>query len=144
METFMETAVENGAPIPTRRGKSEGSRKTQFRPGHPGRKGGGRVKEEGPSRLLRDYRRVYEQDESKDRTPGQKALRQLLKESPRDFLSQLSSLEKAHRSSPARSRFVELAEPEDPHEDVAECIALVEQLIQGHLARQEAGRKSGA
>src|SRR5262245_54202334 len=93
METHMETSVEQGH---VGRGQAEGSKATQFRQGHPGRKKGSGRKGHKPSRLLRDMRLVYERDESQDRTPGQKALRMLLKDSPKEFISQLGQLERAY------------------------------------------------
>jgi hypothetical protein len=49
-----------------------------------------------PSRLLHDMRLVYAQPERKDRTEGQKTLRKLFQESPKDFIAQLARLEEAH------------------------------------------------
>jgi hypothetical protein len=46
-------------------------------------------------------RRVYEQVEAEDRTPGQKLCRQLLRENPKGFLAQLAGLEKAPGSKDA-------------------------------------------
>src|SRR4051794_3980226 len=58
MERLMETTK-------SARGRSAGSRATQFKPGHPGRKK--RVAPQGPQppTLLLDLRRLYRQDESK-------------------------------------------------------------------------------
>ena len=52
METIMETPAQT--PMgPPGRGQAEGSKTTQFRPGHPGRQRGGR-RHRLPSQLLRD------------------------------------------------------------------------------------------
>lgn len=104
----METSENPG------RGKTEGSKTTQFKPGHPGRKHGGR-KPRPPSQLLRDMRFVYGQDESKDRTPGQKHCRQILKEDANRFFAQLAKLESSHEAGAAKvkpTRSV-VAEPEE-------------------------------
>src|SRR5208337_2333241 len=93
METIMETPTQTpmGSESPGR-GQAEGSKSTRFQPGHPGRQRGGR-RHRLPSQLLRDMRFVYAQDESKDRTPGQKLCRQMLKDDPKGFFSQLAKLE---------------------------------------------------
>jgi hypothetical protein len=48
-----------------------------------------------PPRVLKDMRQVYSKDESLDRTGGQKALRRMLNENPKEFLQQLARLEAA-------------------------------------------------
>jgi hypothetical protein len=66
-------------------------------------------------RLLRDMRRVYEQDESKDRGP-QKALRKLLNDKPNSFLVQMAGLEKAHLAAQTKEP-THLPEPEPEQRD---------------------------
>jgi len=91
LETNMETPLGSNGPA---RGHAEGSKQTQFQPGHPGsKKGGGRKPRQ--SVLLRDMLKVYRQDEALDRTDGQRALRQMLKKSPTAFIRELADLEKA-------------------------------------------------
>src|SRR5262245_58577838 len=101
METIMGTPLETAG---SGRGQAEGSKATQFQPGHPGRKRGAGLRPRQPLRLLRDMRRVYEQDESKDCTPGQKALRKLFQDNPKEFIGQLAGLEKAHRAGATKQR----------------------------------------
>jgi hypothetical protein len=48
-------------------------------------------------------RLVYAQEECKDRTEGQRTLRKLLKESPKEFIQQLAKLEEAHARRGAKA-----------------------------------------
>jgi len=113
-----ETRMENtNGSMETGRGKAAGSRVTQFQPGHAGKKNGVKRKGYQLSRLLRDMRAVYEQDESKDRTPGQVLCRKVLKEQPAEFIRQLSGLEKAHITRVEKERkAAAVEEEEDPDE----------------------------
>jgi hypothetical protein len=80
-------------------GNAPGSVATRFQPGHSGRKNSGTNKDavQKPSSrkpsLLHVMRLVFERNETKDRTPGQKALRRVLNENPKYFLGQLVKLE---------------------------------------------------
>src|SRR5262245_19157353 len=48
-------------------------------------------------------RLVYSQEERKDRTQGQRTLRKLLEESPKEFIAQLARLEEAHARRGAKA-----------------------------------------
>jgi hypothetical protein len=128
----METPVGSVRPG---RGQAEGSKATQFAPGHAGRKRGAGRKRRQPSRLLCDMRKIYEQDESKDRTPGLKALRKLLQENPREFIAQLGTLEKAHRAATSKrveSRQSEALKPTAEavvDEGTERCLAIATKLL---------------
>src|SRR5262249_54665094 len=75
------------------------SRSTPITRTHNPRPGGMKGRKT-PPRLLTDMRAVYDQDESRDRTPGQRNCRQLLKADPQRFLAQLARLESAHKAVP--------------------------------------------
>src|SRR5437773_6055178 len=60
-------------------------------------------------RVLRDMRAVYEQDESKDRGPAQKALRKMFNENFDGFLARLGRLEQAHEKAEYRAEVEERA-----------------------------------
>src|SRR5437868_6976235 len=102
----VETTAAVAAQRPPETVRVDGRAATQFKPGNPGprrnRKGEGRGRRK-PPRLLADMRRVYEQDESKDRTPGQRTLRKLFKDSPKEFIAQLAGLEKAYLARAAKA-----------------------------------------
>ena len=53
-----------------------------------------RAKTRSAPDLLRDYRHVWNTKPSPDDTIGQQALRKLLTDNPKDFLTQMSSMEK--------------------------------------------------
>jgi hypothetical protein len=82
-------------PARTGRGRSAGSRATQFQPGHKGFKRRERRGPAGTPQLLLDMRAVYEQEADKDKSPGQRAIRALLEKSPVQFVTQLARLEEA-------------------------------------------------
>src|SRR5262245_60566604 len=73
-----------------------------FKKGHSGNPGGKPKDPDAaggkPAEILRDMRAVYRQDESKDRTPGQRSCREFFKKDSAAFLKELSRLEAAHRS----------------------------------------------
>lgn len=123
----------------SRRGRAAGSRATQFKPGHPGRKKGTGHRSNKAPLLLRDMRAVYRQDEVKD-LPRQKPLRQMLKDDPKGYLSQLAQLEKMQAQgtvkgakSPKSSEKTKEAEPDEGTE---RAIGLVERLLDGFHAEQ--------
>ncbi len=128
----METSENSG------RGQSEGSKSTQFRPGHPGRKRGGK-KSRPPSQLLRDMRAVYSQDESKDRTPGQKLCRNILKDDPNRFFAQLAKLESSHEAGAAKAKVAKGPVPVTEQEvgpGTERCLRLAKNLLGEILADQ--------
>ena len=89
-------------------GKETGEKPWQFNKGaivEPRRqaKNGSERVTPAPPRLLPDMRKVYGQDKSKDRTPGQRGLRKRLNESPIAFVEQLAGLEKAHLAMAGKS-----------------------------------------
>ena len=47
-------------------------------------------------------RRVYDQDALHDRTQGQRALRKLFEENPKEFIAQLARLERSHQAGIAK------------------------------------------
>jgi hypothetical protein len=65
---------------------------------------GGKKDRRIPSRLLRDLRAVYSQDESQDSTSGQKLLRELRKSDPERFVARLERAEQNHRSGASREK----------------------------------------
>ena len=112
-----EAEAEPETPSGSSSGGVEARNRGQFQPGVSGNPGGkpkaGGEASPKPSRLLLDMRLVYEQDESKDKTPGQKALRELFKKNPQGFITQLGRLEQAHSAGAGKARSVEqAAEPE--------------------------------
>jgi hypothetical protein len=92
--------AEQVVEISKRTGKPKLKRKPK---GYP--KTGGRVAGVPPSsRVLLDMNHVYREPEEKDKTPGQKMFRQMLKDSPKDFLIQLTRLEAAERLVKAKAK----------------------------------------
>jgi hypothetical protein len=76
-------------------------------------------------------RLVYAQDESRDKTPGQKALRKLFSKSPKQFISQLAGLEKAHRAGASKERGATSEQPDKKRDLGSErCKALIEELLE--------------
>ena len=60
---------------------------------------GGKKGARKPSQLLKDMRKVYRSpDDDPKQTPGQAALRKMLKESPEQFMTQLGRLETSMRA----------------------------------------------
>jgi hypothetical protein len=128
-----------------------GSASTRFKPGHPGRRGAARG-ETGPAkgskqppRLLRDFRRVYEQAEELDRTEGHKTLRKLMTESPKEFLSQMTALERAHLARETKAmKVLSVAavptEPEEQDEGAVRMGELTERLLADFKREEEAKR----
>jgi hypothetical protein len=122
----METLI--GSENPSR-GQAEGSKTTQFKPGHPGRQPGGR-KRRPPSQLLRDMRFVCAQDELKDRTPGQKLCRQILKDDPSWFFTQFAKLESSHEAAKVKvPRGLGAEADEKVDLGTERCVALAQNLI---------------
>jgi hypothetical protein len=79
-------------------------------------------------------RAVYTQDEAKDRTPGLRAVRALLKRSPERFITLLARLEEADLTGPGKARPVEAPardeEPELRDEGLERSLAMCEQVLQ--------------
>ncbi len=83
------------------RGKSPGSRTTQFGAGNDGNVATRRAKAEAEAakpvpRLLRDMRHVYDRPKEKDKTPGHTLCRKWLNDDPKGFLTHLNRLERAY------------------------------------------------
>ncbi len=132
-------------------GNGAGSASTQFKPGHLGRKGAKRGEtgpakgSKHPSRLLKDFRRVYEQGEEQDKTQGQKTLRKLLTESPKEFLSQMTALERANLARETKAmKVLSVAavptEPEEQDEGAVRMGELTERLLAEFKREEEAKR----
>jgi hypothetical protein len=141
-ETVEETAAE-AAQRPPETARVDGRAATQFKPGNPGpshnRKGQGRGLRK-PPKLLADMRRVYAQDESKDRTPGQKRCRAWMDTDPAGFLSRLADLEKTH--APVAQKAVNTAvkekPPAEPEEDLnSENVETLIGKLLGDFKQQE-------
>ena len=118
----MDTANENGKRRPGTFVPGDPRINRTNGPGHKGK----------PWRLLLDMRAVYEQDESKDRGPAQKALRRLFNENLDAFLGRLGRLEQAFQAAgkeekPAQAPEAQPAEPVDVGEQKA--IELLEKLL---------------
>lgn len=88
-----------------------------------------------PSKLLQDMRFVYGNEEGRDKTPGQRAVRTMLKEDPKGFINQLGSLEKAHRSGKVKAEPAAAipkrgdAGSSEEDEGSARCLGLVNRLL---------------
>jgi hypothetical protein len=95
----VETPEKPRKPVAFSKGEARINRKGRPRAGQAAdQECGGR-----PRRLLRHMRQVYAREERKDRTEGQKTLRELLRESPKEFIAQLARLEEAEaRRQPSR------------------------------------------
>src|SRR5262249_21381520 len=99
---------------------------------------GGKKGARRPSRLLRDLRAVYEQDKEKDSSPGQRALRQLFEENPKEFINQLRQAEREYQAqgraagSPKQAaRPVEpAAVTEKPDEGTQRALLLAQQILE--------------
>jgi hypothetical protein len=79
-------------------------------------------------------RAVYRQDESQDRTPGQKMLRKVINDDPSGFFSKLVRLEQATlavKSSSAKTKPAE-SDPEPKYDPGVEaCQKLLDRLLRG-------------
>jgi hypothetical protein len=114
------------------------------RSGNPGGKpkSGAEAAKARRPKLLHDMRLVYGQDESKDRTPGQKALRKILNKNAKTFIEQLAGLEKAHLATtgkavvPENSDLSQSTKPEVVDEGTARAEALIEKLLDEYEAEQ--------
>ena len=145
-ETVEETAAE-AAQRPPETARVDGRAATQFKPGNTGprhsRKGQGRGLRK-PPKLLADMRRVYAQDESQDRTPGQKRCRSWLNQDPAGFLSRMADLEKAHApvALKAENAAAKAKPPAEPEEDLKEeeVLKLIGKLIDDFHRTGEGGR----
>lgn len=105
--------------------KGAGEKPWQFKKGQSGNPGGkpksGAVK---PAEILRDMRRVYRQEEKKDRTPGEKLCRRWLKDNPKEFLSHLARYEAEEEAEQARR------EPEPEEDERQEKVgALIDRIL---------------
>ncbi len=119
---------------------SEGSRRTQFRKGQSGNPGGKpKQADDGvaPPLLLRDMRRVYQTDASKDRTPAQRRLRKLLEDDFKSFTSQMAGLEKQWLATQAALPDVPKADEEEVDEGTEAALALAERWLREHGAKSE-------
>jgi hypothetical protein len=95
MPTMSEVKAESTASETTPGGR--------FGPGNRPRGGSAKGRKlRQPSRLLKDMRWVYEHAEEDDKTPGQKMCRKLMNDNPKEFLTQLTGLEKAHRTGASK------------------------------------------
>jgi SpoVK/Ycf46/Vps4 family AAA+-type ATPase len=104
----------------------------------------GRPKGKGSCcRVLRDMRWVYERPEGTEKTEGQRTLRKLMKESPREFVQQLVRLEEAE----ARKRAKEAGgKGSEDAGEMDEVTARVAGLLEGEWERAEqwfAAERSG-
>ena len=99
MDTTLEVGSESpGETLADGRGKSPGSRRTQFRAGPDARRGVRKPREPGSQRvprLLKAMRRIMRQPELKDRTQEDRVCRELLKADPKGFASKWADLELA-------------------------------------------------
>jgi hypothetical protein len=88
---------------------------------------------------------VYEQGEEQDKTQGQKTLRKLLTESPKEFLSQMTALERAHLARETKAmKVLSVAavptEPEEQDEGAVRMGELTERLLADFKREEEAKR----
>jgi hypothetical protein len=102
-----------------------------FVPGDPriNRTRGPQGKKRKPSGLLADMRAVYEQDESEDRGPAQKALRKMFNENIDKFIARLGRLEQAYQAEAPKEEKEEPAEA--PDKVTPKLITLLEDQIRG-------------
>jgi hypothetical protein len=121
------------------RGKSEGSRATQFKPGnelHKRRKNVGARGSGQRPQVLRDMRHVYQSPREKDVSEGQRICRELLENDRDKFIGRLTALEKAYLQSKAKVAQEE-AEPEEEKDEGTE---LALDLIGNLLKQRETER----
>lgn len=107
--------------------KQDGNRKPgTFVKGDPriNRAGGPRGKKQ-PNTLLQDMRAVYDQDESKDRGPAQKALRRMFNENIDKFLARLGRLEQASQTKEEKAPET----TEEVDEGTERALALCDQIL---------------
>lgn len=83
------------------------------------------------SQLLDDYRHVYQNDASQDRTPGQKALRVLFEKDAGKFIGQFTKLEEAALAGETGGARSPAAEPEPVERDAgtARCLGLLDEWL---------------
>jgi hypothetical protein len=93
----------------------------------------GRPKKKLATSVLADMRKVYRKPEGSERTEGQRALRKLLKENPKEFVQQLVRLEEAHAKKVAARQAKEQAEAASgvlPMDDgTARVLGLIEESL---------------
>lgn len=94
--------METLPPAKTKRGLSAGSALTRFKPGHPGTVKGKKRNPEQASRLLGEMRRAFKNPRFVGRTPGQIAIKKLLDEHPKEFITQLIRLERDRTTAKAK------------------------------------------
>jgi len=141
-EASTEAPAENPLPKPYRGvgiGKAPGSAKTQFKKGNNGSRGRGRTKLKAAvpmPTLLRDLRAVYGQQKKRDRTPGQKVLRQIFESNFGLFLDRLQKAEYAHSlalmkaaAKAEKAHEISRSSPETD-EGTERCLALCNKLLQ--------------
>src|SRR5688572_17161344 len=87
-----------------------------------------------PSPLLRDMRAVYEQDESKDRGPAQKALRKMFQENTDKFIARLGRLEQAFQAEVFKEDVIPVVTEVD--EGTEKSVALIENLLAKYHAQR--------
>jgi hypothetical protein len=100
-----------------------------FVPGDPriNRTRGPRANKRKPFALLMDMRAVYEQDESEDRGPAQKALRKMFNENIDKFIARLGRLEQAYQAEASKAEKEE--EPEEVDEGEQNALAVLEDSL---------------
>src|SRR5205823_6505216 len=99
-ETIMETSTRTSSPG---RGESAGSKATQFRPGHPGRR---KIDDEyiepeqdGAPDYLQTLRHVNLNPKAFDKTEPQRTARAIKLKDPAKFVALLAAEERAHKAT---------------------------------------------
>src|SRR5262249_25252564 len=90
--------------------------------------------------LLRDMRTVRRQDESKDRTPGQRECRAWLKEDRKGFLGHLSKLEVAYAESRGAEGAGARPEPPAPDKGLDLAVDVLEKALAEVVKSSQSGK----
>jgi hypothetical protein len=84
-----------------------------------------------PSKLLRDYRWVYNHPSSEAATPSQRILQTMLKDNPKEFLAQLGRLEQSQVTGAAKEQKPKEEKPKELVMDAGSerCETLLHKLL---------------
>jgi hypothetical protein len=150
-ENAANNAANGAMPEQSKNGGDAEARRSagRFKPGNPGyglrrRKKGSRTEACRIPRLLRDMRHVYRHEESRDRTPGHRLCRQLMKEDAKAFMAQMIQLERTCASGAkdqaSDSGVAKLAPPEERDEGTERAIGVAEHWLAERAARRAESR----
>src|SRR5262245_11933642 len=132
LETSMEAPEPSLVPPSSRRGRSPGSKATQFQPGHPGRR-----KPPQSERVAAGFdrlaamRHVLSNPASTDATEGEKACRVWLRKSPGQFMEALDRLEGGPKAT-TKDECATSEQPLVPTESDMELRRMIVELLDRH------------